>query len=560
MERQKRDGARELVAYVAKRFERYSEGRRPFEKRWEEAYYNTIGEYPPGMQGRLRKGEAAGSKVFVRLTRQRVREASRRIEPVLRSVKFDLVSLDGGDRNGLAQMKEEIKRILAMAKVGDHLASMAWDAAWSGTGIVRVPVLAESASVAYGVDPASGLWSSVPVREDHPGVETVPIWCFYPDPDAPSIEEGEGVIQMHRLYSHQLRRLGARAGFDPAALERLIERGGADHEEDWERSLKSAVGRDSLGGSDKSALLEYWGTVPTPLLVNAGVDVGPDPEMDTEAVVIIGGGELLKAAPNPWQPAFRPYLRFRWEVVPHQFWGVGVAENIRDSQRMVNGATRLLLDNKALAGNCMFEVDVEALVPGQDVSSVYPGKKWVLRPGAKGPAIRPVVIPDVSGVLLEMIQLFENYADAASGVTPGPDARSAALGTATGMSIAMSAAGEGFRAIVRRIDDEVVEPLIERIYRWLMEYGDCDGVKGPARVRAVSTAATQAKEIRSKRLLDFLALMTGKLGNIPVGDDLDPKTLAGRIDMERLLDELAESLDVRDLLKEVTACQEGDVE
>jgi hypothetical protein len=215
---------------------------------------------------------------------------------------------------------------------------------------------------------------------------------------------------------------------------------------------------------------------------------------------------------------------------------------------MINGASRLLVDNKALAGNCMFEIDVEALVPGQDLSSVYPGKKWVLRPGARGPAIRPVAVPDVSGVLLEMIQLFESYAEAAGGVSTPPVPENAAA-NATGLSIALSAAGEGLRSVIRRLDDEIVEPLVERVYRWIMEYGDTDLAKGPARVRAVSTATAQAKEIRSGRLLEFLSVVVGKLGELPVGAQADEKTLAGRVDVERLVEELADALDVREILR-----------
>ncbi len=193
---------RELVAYVWERFERYREGRRPFEARWNEAYHNTLGEYAPAVQGQWRASEQSGSRVFVRITRQRVREACRKIEPAMRNIRFDLVSLDDAPRCDTLAIKSEIERILAMARVGDRLTEMSWDAAWSGTGIVRVPVLAESHSTAFGRDPESGLWASTPISESYPAVETVPIWSFYPDPDAPDIEQAEGVIQFHRLHPH----------------------------------------------------------------------------------------------------------------------------------------------------------------------------------------------------------------------------------------------------------------------------------------------------------------------------------------------------------------------
>ncbi|TAL17062.1 hypothetical protein EPN96_06695 [bacterium] len=537
----------ELAGYVLERFERYKEGRKPFEERWEEAYYNTIGEYSPSVQGQWRGREATGSKLFVRLTRHKVRTASRHLEPALRQLRFDLRG-EAGDERALSELKAEIERILSFARAADHLVDMAWEGAWSGTGILRVPVLAERAETVFEIDSATKLWTASAEKRPYPAVRNVPLWNFYPDPDSGNVEEGEGVIELHRLYPHQLRAMVGRAGWDFAAVEALVKEGDTSSEERWESSLRSAVGGSFGADSKKLRVLEYWGVVPASLLKKAGIELPEGAGEDVEALVIASNGRVLKCSPNPWVPAMRPYLRFRWEPVPHQFWGVGVAENIRDSQKMINGATRLLVDNKALAGNCMFEIDAEALVPGQDLSTVYPGKKWVLRPGAAGPAVRPVPVPDVSPVLIEMINLFTAFADETSGVAIGLDSADA-LGsqTATGLSIAQSAALEGYRSIIRRIDDEVIEPMIERIYRWLMEYGDTALPKAPARVRAVSQTATQAKELRSQRLMEFINLLGGGFGGLPANPS--EETLAGKIDLGRVLEELADTLEVREIIK-----------
>ncbi|PLX39823.1 MAG: hypothetical protein C0608_10820, partial [Deltaproteobacteria bacterium] len=90
-----------LVEFVKDRFRRYGEGRAPHEKRWEEAYYNTLGEYSPAVQGQWRRREASGSRIFVRITRQKVRQACRHLEPALRTIKFSLVG-EEGDRDALS--------------------------------------------------------------------------------------------------------------------------------------------------------------------------------------------------------------------------------------------------------------------------------------------------------------------------------------------------------------------------------------------------------------------------------------------------------------------------
>ncbi len=535
-----------LAAYLWERFERYREGRKPFEERWEEAYYNTLGEYSPSVQGQWRGREASGSRIFVRITRHKVRQAVRHLEPVLRELRFDLLG-GAGDEKALSAMKGEVRRVLELGRCADRLCDMLWDGAWSGTGILRAPVLAHGAEALYVSGGEGGGWDAACAKIPYPAVENVSIWNFYPDPDALGVEDGEGVIEMHRVYPHQMRAMVERAGWDKGSVERAIAEGDAAPQEGWERSVRSASGLGSLVTSEKLKVLEYWGVVPAELLAKAGVSV-PKGARDVEAVLVVCGGRLLKCGLNPWNPAFRPYLRFRWEPVPHRFWGVGVAENIRDSQKMINGATRLFVDNKALAGNCMFELDAEALVPGQDLSTVYPGKKWVLRPGASGPAVRPVSVPDIGSVLIEMITLFSNFADETSGVSMTLDATGASSSaTATGLSIAQSSALEGYRSTMRRLDDEIVEPLVERVYRWLMEYGPSGLPKAPAKVRAMAHTATQARELRSKRLMEFAELIGGPLGALPSTPDL--ATLAGRVDMGRILEGLADSLELREILR-----------
>ena len=44
-----------------------------------------------------------------------------------------------------------------------------------------------------------------------------------------------------------------------------------------------------------------------------------------------------------------------------------------DTQTLMNGFMRMAIDNAALSGNLIIEVDETNLVPGQDLS-VYPGK------------------------------------------------------------------------------------------------------------------------------------------------------------------------------------------
>ena len=65
---------------------------------------------------------------------------------------------------------------------------------------------------------------------------------------------------------------------------------------------------------------------------------------------------------NPFTPARLPFQAFPFEIDPYQIWGVGVAENMEYSQKLMNGHYRMAIDNLALAGNLVADVDEASLV------------------------------------------------------------------------------------------------------------------------------------------------------------------------------------------------------
>ena len=65
-----------------------------------------------------------------------------------------------------------------------------------------------------------------------------------------------------------------------------------------------------------------------------------------------------------------------YELNPYQFFGIGIPENMEDSQAIMNGHARMAIDNLALAGNLVFDIDESALVQNQNME-VYPGKIFI---------------------------------------------------------------------------------------------------------------------------------------------------------------------------------------
>jgi hypothetical protein len=71
---------------------------------------------------------------------------------------------------------------------------------------------------------------------------------------------------------------------------------------------------------------------------------------------------------NPFKPTRIPYYAVPFEHNPYSFFGVGIAENMDDTQTLMNGFMRMAVDNAVLSGNLLIEIDETNLVPGQDLS------------------------------------------------------------------------------------------------------------------------------------------------------------------------------------------------
>ena len=82
--------------------------------------------------------------------------------------------------------------------------------------------------------------------------------------------------------------------------------------------------------------------------------------------VWVCGNEVLRLVLNPFVPYRIPFFATPYEINPYQLFGIGIPENMEDAQLLMNGHVRMAIDNLALAGNVVFDVDEASLVPGQN--------------------------------------------------------------------------------------------------------------------------------------------------------------------------------------------------
>tara|TARA_R100001198_G_scaffold96952_1_gene90126 strand:+ start:757 stop:2898 length:2142 start_codon:yes stop_codon:yes gene_type:complete len=400
------------------------------------------------------------------------------------------------------KMQKKIHDQLEESSASKHLRSTAFEMALFGTGVMKGPFAVDKEYPNWGDD---GEYS--PIMKTIPQVSHVSVWNLYPDPDANNMDEAQFVIERHKLSRSQMRALKKRPYFRDSVIDEAIELGENYNKEYWEDDLSDYAPEH---GVYRFEVLEYWGTVEVESLIEQGVDIPPEMQDidELQANVWICNGKLLRMVLNPFKPARIPYMAVPYELNPYSFFGVGIAENMDDTQTLMNGFMRMAVDNAVLSGNLLIEVDETNLVPGQDLT-VYPGKVFRRQGGAPGQAIFGTKFPNVAAENLQLFDKARVLADESTGFPSFAHGQTGVSGvgrTASGISMLMGAAQGSIKNVIKNIDDYLLRPLGEGLFRFNMQFDFDPDIKGDLEVKARGTESLMANEVRSQRLMQFMQI------------------------------------------------------
>lgn len=576
-----------LISYLNKRFTRAEESRRIDETRWLKAYQNYRGIYGPD----VKFTETEKSRVFIKVTKTKVLAAYGQIaevlfagnkfplsvdpsvlpEGVVEAVHFDAAQQQQGvggitdfDLDALEQqlgsLKDKLKDVPNLRegegatptsvtfhpamiaakkmekKIHDqlnetgatkHLRSTAFELCLFGTGVMKGPFAGDKEYPKWDED---GNYS--PVIKTVPDASHVSVWNFYWDPDAINVDDCQYIIERHKMSATQLRALKRRPHFRHNVIDKVLEQAPSYVKKYWEDDLHDYA---PSFGVERYEVFEFWGMIDIDMLKENGVDVPADLEYlgELQANVWFCNNEILRLVLNPFKPAKIPYYAVPYELNPYSLAGVGVAENMDDTQTLMNGFMRMAVDNGVLSGNLVFEIDETNLVPGQDLS-VYPGKVFRRQGGAPGQALFGTKFPNVS---MENLQLFDKarqLADEATGMPSFAHGQTGISGvgrTSSGISMLMNAASGNIKTVVKNIDDYLLGPIGKAFFNFNMQFDFDPEIKGDLEVTARGTESLMANEVRSQRLMQFMQIMSNP-------------TLAPFAKMPYIVREIAKSMDL----------------
>ena len=443
------------------------------------------------------------------------------------------------------KMQKKIHDQLEESGATKHLRNSAFEMALFGTGVMKGPFASDKEYPNWNED---GDYD--PIFKTVPQVEHVSVWNFYPDPDANNMDEAQYVIERHKMSRSQLRNLKKRPYFRSQVIDEAIRMGENYTKKYWEDDLSDYAPEH---GIERFEVLEYWGMVDTDMLEEQGVDIPKELQDfdELQANVWVCNNQLLRMVLNPFKPAKIPYHAAPYELNPYSFFGVGIAENMDDTQTLMNGFMRMAVDNAVLSGNLIVEVDETNLVPGQDLS-LYPGKVFRRQGGAPGQAIFGTKFPNVSSENMMLFDKARVLADESTGFPSFAHGQTGVQGvgrTASGISMLMGAAAGGTKTVIKNVDDYLLRPLGEGFFRFNMQFDFDPDIKGDLEVKARGTESLMANEVRSQRLMQFLQVASNPalapfakfqyiIREIAKSMDLDPDKVTNNMDEAALQAEI----------------------
>jgi len=577
-----------ISEYVTERYHRSRTKRESDEQRWLEAYRNYRGLYGPDVQF----SEEEKSRFFIKVTKTKVLAAYAQIIDVLfaggkfpigveatpvpngevpENVYFDPNEKES-EKQGLGsstiarrdfgpltkmldrvkdmvkegvgktptsatfepikmaakKMEKKIHDQLEESDAGMHLRYLAFELSLFGHGVIKGPFAQDKEYPKWTED---GTYS--PIILTIPKVAAVSIWNFYPDDAAKNMQEAEWAVERHKMSKYQLRSLKKRPHFRASSIDLAIDYGANYLPETWETILED---NSSSVTNESYEVLEYWGVIDTELLKETELDLPAEVKEYEEFQINawVCNGQLLRLVLNPFTPSHIPYHTTPYEMNPYSFFGIGVAENMADTQMLMNGTMRMAIDNLALSGNIMVEIDETNLVPGQSMD-IFPGKTWRRQGGAPGQSIFGMKFPNVTNELLQMYEKARQLTDESTGMPSyahgGTGVQSMGR-TAAGMSMLMGAASLNIKSVVRNIDDYILMPFGKALFAFNMQFNFDKEMIGDLATVARGTESLMRNEVRSQKLLQFLQLTNNPTDAPFTKRDYLLRELATSLDLE----------------------------
>jgi hypothetical protein len=390
-----------------------------------------------------------------------------------------------------------------------------FDSARIGTGVLKGPVPTERKAQAFSVEGGvAKLAIEIKIR---PGLSWADVWNLFPAPGCgEDIHDGDHLFDRDYFSPGKLKALktlkdqfGAPLYLAPM-IDKVLEEGpgkvntNAEATEQRKRDHKSHF-----------EVWTFYGTLTRQDMVDmgaAGAEDLPDDVVEVFAIVTLVNDTVIRATVNPLESGRFPFYVLPWQRRSGYWAGVGVGERVDVPQKMVNGATRAMLNNAGKSAGSQIVIDRRAIRPADNSWDLNTGDKlWELTGEPLVDDVRKIFmtyqVPNLTPQLLTIIDYALKLAEQTTNLPlvaqgqAGPDDPET-FGQA---ELQNSNANVLLRSIAWSVDDNVTEPLVEAYHEWYMldpEVADTD--KGDLEINARGSMAMVERAIQEATYAQLL--------------------------------------------------------
>ena len=335
-----------------------------------------------------------------------------------------------------------------------------------------------------------------------PASKAIDVWNLYPDPSCgDDIHNGAYLFEKDILTARKLRDLKG-TGYIDSEIDKVLKEGPD------KRNIDS---RNMTLETDNFEIWYYHGDASMDEFKSASLKE-VDASVDTIPVVCtMVNDRIIKASQAVVSAGDFPYDLLVWQRRANTWAGTGVGRQVRTAQRMVNAASRNLMDNAGISAGPQIIMKTELITPADGVWEITPLKIWRVDEAADVAqvqhAIMSIVIPTMQAELTQIISTAMEFAEKSTSM---PLILQGQQGTATetvgGMNILNNNSNTVLRRIARIFDESIVEPHILRYYDYLMAHCDDEDVKGDYVIEAKGSTALYERDAQNQMIMQLIPI------------------------------------------------------
>jgi len=366
-----------------------------------------------------------------------------------------------------------------------------------GTGIMKGPIMANHVSTAY-MDGQLVMQTKL-----QPESRYVSHWNVYPDPACgDNIHNGAYIFEKDEIHAKKLEDLIGIDGYLESEIRKVLEEGPLEPGGKVEdRNRPTANGLRKRETKDLYQIWYYYGRMSAEDLELCGC---PDKTGSADVKATMVNNHVIMVTENKLSTGEFPYDFMIWQSRENSPWGIGVAEQIFDPQRVVNAGGRRMLDNAGLASAPMILMRTGKIWPENGIWEIAPLKIWLVAEEMAETGIEDFMAQFKIDIMQQELQAIVDFGlKLAEDVTGTPMLLQGQMGAAPdsvgGMTILNNNASALPRRLARQYDDKITEPHIRRYYNYLLLFGE-DDEKGDFTINARGSTSLVEKDIRNQAL------------------------------------------------------------